>query len=184
MLGGSNIDGGNMSRERLMARILLGVRIALLVSMLLTVAFIFYNSSLPKQESADASDKLGEIVEEILPDDTPVEDFVLTNLRKIAHFTEYGLLGIEIALYVLIFERRRWYVSLPISYACPFAVGFLDESIQVLSERGPSITDVWIDIGGYATFASLAYLIGGAALLIIYFIRKRMQASAPKGEES
>ena len=75
-------------------------------------------------------------------------------------------------------------MSAPISYACPFAVGFLDESIQVLSERGPSITDVWIDIGGYATFASLAYLIGGAALLIIYFIRKRMQASAPEGEES
>ncbi len=167
-----------MDKKRITSYLVLGARIALLVAMLITVAFIFYNSSLPQKESADASDKVGEIVEEILPDDTPVEDFVLTNLRKIAHFTEYGLLGVEIALYVLLFERRRFYIFAPFSYGIPVIVGFLDESIQVLSERGPSITDVWIDIGGYSTFASLAYLIGGAALLIAFLVKRKFKAPA------
>lgn len=171
-----------MNKSNLFCLIYKWGRIALIVAMIATVLFVFYNSSLSKEESSEQSGIVGEIVEEILPDNTPIEDFFLENLRKIAHFTEYGLLGIEIAIYILLYERKRWRLFTPLSIFVPFVVGFLDETIQVLSDRGPMITDVWIDIGGFCTFTLLSYLIGGLVLLTIKFIQSKK--TSPSEQEN
>ncbi len=152
-------------------------RIALIIAIIATIIFVFYNSCLSKEESSQQSNAVGEIIGVILPDDTDFKVFLLDNIRKIAHFTEYGLLGIEIAIYILIYERKRWKMFTPLSLLVPFLVGFMDESIQILSERGPSITDVWIDIGGFVFFSSIAYLVGGLMLLIIDFVKRQKQSS-------
>lgn len=154
------------------------LKIALILLMACTVAFIFVNSALPPEQSSEQSDAVGNFIGQIIPPDTDLGAFVQQYLRKIAHFTEYGLLGIEIALYILAFERKRAVVLH--SIAVPFAVGLIDESIQMASGRGPSIGDVWIDVGGFFTFSLLCYGIAGVAVAIIKFVRNHRD-STPNG---
>ena len=153
-------------------------RIALIILMAMTIAFMFYSSSLSREESSQQSSTVSLIFDAILPDGTAFKEFVLENLRKIAHFTEYGILGTEVALYILIYERKRCKMFAPLSLLVPVLVGFLDESIQVLSERGPSITDVWIDIGGYFAFSILVYIVAGTVFFVLDLLKRK--SGAPK----
>ena len=146
-------------------------RIALIVAIIATVIFVFYNSCLSKEESSEQSNAASQVIEALLPDGTAFKEFVLENIRKIAHFTEFGMLGVEIAIYILLYERKRWRFFTPLSTLVPFFVGFLDESIQVLSDRGPMITDVWIDIGGFFAFSILVYLVGCLSLFVFKLIK-------------
>ena len=145
--------------------VLLGLRIALVVLIAGTLLFIFTNSALPPEESAEQSGAVGNFISQIIPPDTDLGAYVQTNLRKIAHFTEYGMLGVELAVYFLAFDRRRRHILC--SAAVPFAVGFIDETIQIFSGRGPSVSDVWIDVGGFFTFSLLAYALGVCALVTV-----------------
>lgn len=148
-------------------RIYLAVRVILIVAMCATLLFIFINSALPKEQSAAQSGVIEEIVDKIIPDEVPVKNLIIENIRKIAHFSEYGLLGIEVILYIFLFLRKRIYLYAPLSPLCAAFVGFIDESIQMLSNRGPMISDVWIDIGGFVTFALLSLGVLYAALGVI-----------------
>ncbi len=152
-------------------RIALIARILLIVVIAATVAFIFGNSVLPSDESLEQSDAIKDIIIEILPDDSPAESFVEQYIRKIAHFSEYGLLGIEIALYMIIFERRRLRLA-PISLVFALVVAFFDESIQMFTERGPAIMDVWIDVGGFAFFSLITYALFALVLLAVFFTKR------------
>ena len=137
------------------------LRYLLLLVIVGTIAFIFGNSMLPPEKSTEQSEAVKDIIVEILPDDTAAENFVEEYIRKIAHFTEYGLLGIEIAIYLMVFTKRKAKV-LALAILTPLFVGFIDETIQRFTERGPSIDDVWIDIGGFVLF----YLITVAAFFV------------------
>lgn len=141
------------------------LRIALLVLILATLAFIFVQSMLPPKKSQAESDKIGEIVGEIIPPETPAGDYVQKNIRKIAHFVEFFILGCEVALYVIIFiPRIKWaLLSLPTA----LLTAFFDESIQIFSKRGPSIKDVWIDFSGFL-LASLAFYTVATLIVFIY----------------
>ena len=146
------------------------VRFLLIAMMIGTVLFIFINSMLPPEKSTEQSDTVKDIIVEILPDDSRAENFVEEYMRKIAHFTEYGLLGIELAVYLLLFHRRRPAIF-GLALTVPFFVGFIDESIQSLSGRGPLIEDVWIDIGGFATFYALTLAVCFFAIAIAWAIK-------------
>ena len=122
-----------------------------------TVIFIFSQSMKPQAVSEEESSKVGEIIEEIFPPEEPVGEFIQINLRKIAHFTEFFVLGIELAAYVLIFMRKTKIALF--SYPLALIIAFFDESIQILSKRGPMISDVWVDFFGYT-----------ASTLIIFFL--------------
>lgn len=161
------------------------VRIVLLVLMLATLVYIFSNSMVPAEESAAQSDTVRDTADKIIPDSVPAKPTILDNIRKLAHFVEFGILGIEVAIYVVFYEKKRLYISLPVSYAVPFIFGFVDESIQVLSSRGPEITDVWIDALGFATFASVVYLVFGAVMLTLFAVRriKKKGKKNEKGQE-
>ena len=133
---------------------------------LATLAFIFTNSALPREQSSEFSHGVGGLLERIFPPDTLVGGFLQEHLRKIAHFAEYALLGAELSLYALVFvkNKRRACAHLPI---IALAVAFLDESVQMLSGRGPEILDVWIDLFGFLTAA----LVVIAAALLTAHIR-------------
>ena len=144
------------------------LRICFLVLILATLLFIFINSALPPETSSEQSGKVEDIITSIIPADTTLGEFLVKYLRKIAHFTEYGLLGIEFALMIMLLSVKRGKCAL-LSLTVPFFVGFIDESIQILSKRGPSISDVWIDVGGFIFFGLIAY---GVCFAVFFTVGK------------
>ncbi len=134
----------------------------LLLAIVLTVAFIFSNSLRTPEESMEQSSAVGGFVAEIFPPDTPLGGFIAEHLRKIAHFLEYALLGVECALLVIFYlQKRRFYACLSVPAA--FSVAAVDELLQNFSGRGPALGDVCIDLAGFV-FASLFTY--GAAYLV------------------
>ena len=146
---------------------ILVVRISLLVLIFLTLAFIFSQSMLPKEKSANQSEAVSEKLEEIIPPDTKPGAVIHKNIRKIAHFIEFFLLGSEIALYSLLFVKSGKFSLFTLPLA--LVIALLDETVQIFSNRGPSVTDVWIDFSGFL-FASV--LVYGAAHLTAFIRRK------------
>ena len=146
-------------------------RIVLLTLIVATLAFIFVQSVLPPEKSSEQSDKVSDIVEEIIPPETPVGDYVQTNVRKIAHFVEFAALGVWVALYIVGFYRRRT-VALA-SYAAALIVALFDETIQIFSGRGPEIKDVWIDFLGYLTSFTLVIIASFVVMLVIKKIKSK-----------
>lgn len=122
------------------ARIL---RAALLVLIVLTVAFILSRSARGKTASNDESQFVTDLIRRILHNDSISHAFV----RKLAHFTEFLILGAELSL-LLWLERLRtvqWYVN--IWFACELTA-LCDETVQIFSGRGPMVRDVWLDTAG------------------------------------
>ena len=143
----------------------------LVLLIIASVGFIFYNSALPPEKSSEQSTALGGVIAEIIPPETELGGFVQKYLRKIAHFTEYGLLGIELAVLCVFFTRRKL-ISLCRSFFFAGSVALLDETIQILSKRGPSVIDIWIDIGGYVFFSLFTLFASGLVLLVFLLVRK------------
>ena len=103
----------------------------LIALILLTLAFIFVQSLLPRETSAKESETVGDIVAGIVPPETKPGAFLQINIRKVAHFLEFALLGAEIALYVLHFLRKKIVIYLSLISAPIF--GLVDETIQIYS---------------------------------------------------
>lgn len=154
----------------------------------LTLAFIFGQSMLPASMSMQTSDSLADTMEGILDHEVPSEevadsakenasrpivDFFIKYLRKIAHFVEHGILGLEMFFLLMAIERqaKKEHEIMPIgiptllfSLNMGLLAGFIDETIQIFSGRMYSIIDVWLDFAGYATFTAvltLTYVIAG-----------------------
>ncbi len=151
------------------------MRIALLVLMAATLAFIFTNSAMPPEASGQQSDTVQDAILNVVPPKSDFATLIKNSIRKLAHFFEYGLLGAELSIYVIAFERRRIRYS-PLLALVPLVVGFLDETIQIASGREPSIKDVWIDIGGFVSFAAIVFAVFGVIVLVGH-IRKRRAAA-------
>ena len=158
------------------SRVYLAIRITLIILIICTLSFTFYQSILPKEESSEASEGASDFLEPIIPSDTPTGEFVHSNIREIAHFTEFFFLGLFVSLYVVIFlpridceprARVRFVIySVIISPITPL----LDETVQIFSNRGPEIVDVWLDTAGYLSASLIVNLIFFAAK---YIMRRR-----------
>ena len=143
------------------------LQITLVLLIFCTVAHAFYQSSLPPKESAEVSNKVGEIIEEIIPPETKPGEYIQKNLRKLAHFTEFFFLGLCATLYTVIYFRRKGgFFSL-----FPFGIitALLDETVQIFSKRGASVKDIWIDSLGYSSAAVCVLLV----FLVVLFARRR-----------
>jgi VanZ family protein len=147
---------------------------------------------LPTLESGIQSDKisgaLGNTAETLIGTGTSekqeqvdsIKTFIHTYIRKFAHFFEYGLLGVEISLFVY-FEygnmaKKRFQKPFEFKY-CFFAVifcilaAFIDESIQILSGRVPAVLDIWLDLGGFSALFAVVFII------LIFFENKAVCAA-------
>ena len=140
------------------------IKFALLILIMLTIAFIFVQSLMPPEKSAAESSAVGEFIEQIIPPETKPGEFIQTNIRKIAHFVEFAALGAELSIYLIFFARQRMKIAL--SFPSALIVGFFDESLQLFSGRGASVKDVWIDFFGFI-FASLIVYTGYAFFCLI-----------------
>lgn len=135
-----------------------------LILILATLGFIFSQSMLPPEKSEQQSNSVGEIVAEVIPPDTKPGEFIQVNLRKLAHFFEFAVLGVELSVFAFVFKRGKSFMLF--SYVFAVFVALFDETIQIFSGRGPAILDLWIDFFGFATAASLVFLIGFSVVVI------------------
>ena len=134
----------------------------------LTLAFIWVNSLVPRAESQAMSQGLLERIVELFRalgiHLSPKSDHLL---RKLAHITEFGILGAEFSLLLHLKDRQgpQGYVN------CAFAglsAAVMDESLQLLSKRGSQVQDVLLDFCGYMVGLWLC------AVIFERFIEKRI----------
>lgn len=129
---------------------------------LLVLQFIFHNSAQTAEESGAISGSVAQILKSIVDprDRIPYGTFE-HGVRKLAHFTEFGMLGFCcMGLTDGVFRRgSRWRVLLPV-LAVP-VIAAADEASQFFSEgRGPGVLDVCIDsAGGFSGICLMAVLL-------------------------
>ncbi len=110
------------------------------------VVFIF-SQSLPDIPASQAqSERVVEIIEPIL--EPIVGQGNVTNhlVRKLAHFTEFGVLGMALSVFLVLMGCTFSRLLHALSFAVLIAL--CDETIQLFSQRGSQVQDVWLDIAG------------------------------------
>lgn len=127
----------------------------LIAILILTLAAIWGHSMMPGDISSQESLAITRLIRPLLGFYHGSEEFLDLVIRKIAHFTEYAILGIELNL--LLKDRSYRY---PKAIAAAFIAAFSDETIQIFSNRGPAIADVWLDTAGAAFVTFLIWLWG------------------------
>lgn len=150
------------------------IKTILVVLLALLLAFIWLHSMMPAEDSAEESQRVGQFLTpflELLVGEGNVTDHLV---RKLAHFCEYGALGILAGALLLVKKESgifRW------SYAllCALAVAVIDESIQLLADgRGAQVQDVLLDTAGSLTGLLAVWLI---AVLVRWLRRRNKTAS-------
>ena len=84
---------------------------------------------------------------------TEISEFLL---RKAAHFSEYGLLGVEFSLLLGLQHDKN---GKNLQYGRNLLCAVTDETIQIFSGRGSLVSDVWIDTAGFSTGFFLTVLL-------------------------
>ena len=131
-----------------------------------TLIFIWSNSLYTVDESQLQSRELLEKLEPIIELITG-ENIDTTNdhwLRKTAHFCEFGLLGTEIALLMLVRGSFGWQGIINCLFAGLLAA-VSDESVQIIAGRGSQVQDILLDYSGFITAIAI--------VSIIYFLVRR-----------
>ena len=124
-----------------------------LTATLLIMAFIFFQSALPGELSGAESSFIVDLITRILDIDAETVSFIV---RKLAHFTEYLILGIFLALDTRdIADRRHEETGSAFIWFIPFCIGTLyaatDEFHQsFVPGRSCELRDVMIDSAGVA----------------------------------
>lgn len=106
---------------------------------------IWAQSLLPANQSLDQSDAVGSWLAALLGDG-PVGRFLVDNIRAVAHFVEFGALGLAWGIFA--------HVRLPRPGSWPLIPGVVtaavDELLQLGSVgRAAQLTDVLLDSAGY-----------------------------------
>ena len=136
--------------------------IALIVA---NVAFIWGNSMLPAEISAALSSWVKKFLLFFLPagDGAPIQGTGL--LRKVAHVLEFASLGALWCWYLLMGRRRP-----SLAYFPGLCTACIDETIQCfVPGRGPRVTDVMIDLGGFT--------LGVAIILLIQILKTKWRTN-------
>ena len=122
----------------------------LIVVILLTLAFIWGHSMMPGDMSGEESGFVYRVLSPVLKlfllDAWVTEHLV----RKIAHFGEYGALGVELTLYASLYKDLKGQ-RIGNLICSGLIVAFLDETIQIFSGRGALLSDVLLDFTGAIT---------------------------------
>ncbi|MBQ9779601.1 MAG: VanZ family protein [Clostridia bacterium] len=160
---------------RLLLCILLGVAIAA------NMTLIFCFSTEDREDSGNRSQGVTETIVEIIVKDyetmtPPEQEEVIEKyhppIRKLAHFCEFGLLGVLTTAFMHALGKGKkwlWWV-IPAGFCLLYAIS--DEVHQIFTQRGPAALDVLIDFSG-----SLTGIVGMNLILLLVFhlIRKRKE---------
>jgi len=143
--------------------------------LVLNLAFIFGNSVLDGKTSLAVSTKAEEAIEKVVgkdigndSDDIGAYSEFNGFLRKCAHATEFFTLSVL----AYICAQPLGGAVRPLSFILMgIAVPLLDETLQLFHKRSALISDIWIDVAGYAAGAVLML----AAEAIYRLVRKKRQ---------
>ena len=128
-----------------------------LILSLLTVCFIWHNSMADAPHSSRTSLYVLHLIQNYFAGVSEVEHLTNGILRKMAHVTEYALLGI--ALCGLFSCLRRKY-KIFITAVMAFFIAAVDESIQMFSPgRSAEFHDVLLDTSGAVLGAVMSVLL-------------------------
>ena len=121
---------------------------------ILTLLFIWGNSILPSKSSNAISDNVtsavgGEITNNDMQEKLATTWLTSGHIRKLAHVTEFAVLG---AFIFLLAARKEKKTTQQFSSIALFGllVALTDETIQLFNDRTSEIKDVWIDFAGFA----------------------------------
>lgn len=164
-----------MSRSR---NIIVWIIVAFII---ITVGFIWFNSARAKEQSSKSSEKVYVTVKEVV-DTVFGEDVVPVThdgIRKTAHFFEFMALGAEFCALYITLKRESFKGYLEI---LPFGlyVSAIDEGIQILSDRGPEVRDVWLDYSGYLCALAVFFAVFLIRLAIKTKRASKKDSFAPK----
>ncbi len=121
----------------------------------LTVLFIWGQSLLGRELSRLQSETVQGFLGGLLGEQV-YDTFLYLHIRKVAHFTEYALFGMEWMGYRLTVRGTRRPPRWLLCVVGP-AVAVCDELLQFVSARAPMVTDVLLDCGGYACGAAVVF---------------------------
>ena len=122
----------------------------------LTLCFIWGNSLIPASASGAISGWVKDVLSAILGDASISGMSGDGVLRKIAHASEFAVLGL--LLTNLMANKLRQ--ELPLVALCGLSSALVDETIQLFSEgRAGLVKDIWIDMGGFCFGVLMVYLI-------------------------
>ena len=126
----------------------------LLVIFIATLTVIWGHSMMPLAVSSEESLAITKLIQPVLhyKGDILALDHII---RKLAHFTEYSILGIELCLLL----KGRSY-RFPKTIAAGAMIAAIDETIQIFSGRGAMITDVLLDTSAVLFVSILIFIIG------------------------
>jgi VanZ family protein len=143
-------------------------RTVLLSAIILTLAFIWGNSLLSREQSSGESAWVLQLVTPFLELFAGKGNVTEHLVRKLAHFTEFALLGLEL-LFWFSQKRGKKKEALLLAMAHGLFAALTDETIQLFSGRGSQVQDVWLDFAGVTAGAL-------TALLLTLLIRKKQTA--------
>lgn len=118
-------------------------RIALWLLTIATVAFIMSRSMRGKTASNGESQWVTELLRRLLHNDSISHGFV----RKLAHFVEFFVLGVELSALCWL-ERRTSAQAYVNAWFAGLLTALGDETVQIFSQRGSQVQDVWLDTAG------------------------------------
>lgn len=144
----------------------------LILLIVLNVSLIWYLSLAPIPESAELSGGIAEALAEYFPFLRRFDMGLLNHvIRKLAHFCEFGLLGVLTALYSRTIRDGafgEYLFRLPASALFCLSVASTDEMIQIFTKRGNQVSDVFLDLAG-----SLTGILFVSLLLFIIEIKRK-----------
>lgn len=145
-----------------------------------TVAFIWQQSTLVPAESAEASDAVGGVLVTLFGgSSSPLGSFIGRYVRKIAHFVEFFLLGLEGECYLW---GRHTLRSTALQLLLGLAVAASDELLQRFTGRGAAFSDVLLDVCGYLSGAVLLFL--SCSLVSLLNKKRKVGAGDPGAAQS
>lgn len=122
----------------------------------LNLAFIWGNSLVSGEDSGALSGGIMDWINSFLGLDEAGATLLHHLIRKAAHFTEFTCLGTLLAWACRLNGEKH---SLLFPALLGMGAAVVDESIQMFTlDRGPSLTDVWIDTSGVVTGIMLLLL--------------------------
>ena len=141
-----------------------------------TLAFIWIHSCMGQEESSQESgfiyDLLCPFFELFVGKGNVTEHFI----RKLAHFTEFFGLGLELKLLMkLVLLDTPYILRMINAWTLGTMCALIDETIQIFSGRGPAIADVWLDSAGCLTGVLLMSLI---IIIVNKHIRKKEERAS------
>lgn len=146
------------------SRLIVVARILFTLCIVGTIIFIFSNSAQVAQVSSGRSGEITMKLNELLGRLHPRFQLTEHIVRKLAHLTEYMMLGFWLMLTLRVYTKRVVsHISWPLFFG--LLVPVADESIQMFTDgRSAEVRDVLIDFSGV--------LLGlFVALLLLLFIR-------------